>query len=74
MKAIYLIFLMITVFTFFSCSLFNKVPDKVVLKHPTTHEFVNCNVDQWKSKKSYEENDECVKKYQKQGYVIWATK
>ncbi len=34
-------------------------------------DFVNCKVDKWNSKKSYEANDKCVEDYKKQGYIIW---
>jgi hypothetical protein len=46
-------------------------PSKVVLKHPATLDFVNCNVDRWETDKSYRTNEECVRKYQEEGYVIW---
>ncbi len=52
----------------------NKKPDRVILKHPVTQEFVNCNVNRWQSEKSYKENEECVRKYQKEGYIIWGQK
>jgi len=46
-------------------------PTAVMLQHPETMEFVKCQVDQWGTKKSFVKNEECVKDYQSQGYVIW---
>lgn len=53
------------------CSLFIDKPTRVLLKHPETLEFVNCNVDQWETSASYKSNEECIKDYEAQGYVVW---
>lgn len=53
------------------CAAFEGHPKNVVLKHPQTHEFVNCTVDKVQSKKSYEANQKCVDDYKAQGYVVW---
>lgn len=49
-------------------------PTKVILKHPVTQDFVNCDVDKWQSKVSYEKNEECIKAYEAEGYEIWGKK
>lgn len=53
------------------CGAIHKEPKKVILQHPETMEFVNCQVDEWVTKKSFEKNNECIEEYQRQGYVIW---
>ncbi len=54
-----------------SCSLFIDEPTRIVLKHPETLDFVNCNVDQWDLPHSYKNNEECVEDYKKKGYFVW---
>ncbi len=46
-------------------------PSRVILKHPETQDFVNCNVDKWESAQSYRTNEECIRTYEEQGYFIW---
>jgi len=57
-----------------SCGKRHGKPTRVVLKHPVTYDFVNCNVDKWQSKESFEANDKCIKEYEDKGYEIWGTK
>lgn len=56
------------------CSMFIDKPKTVVLKHPVTLDFVNCNVDKWETTGSYEANDQCIKDYQAKGYEVWGTR
>ncbi|MBW1636732.1 MAG: hypothetical protein JRC87_06410 [Deltaproteobacteria bacterium] len=53
------------------CASFGDKSKKVILQNPETMEFVDCKVDKWGTKKSFETNEECVKNYQAKGYVIW---
>lgn len=53
------------------CASTGEKPSTVILKNPSTMEFVNCDVDRWGTSASYERNDKCVKEYQEQGYIIW---
>ncbi|MCP3887617.1 MAG: hypothetical protein GY702_01930 [Desulfobulbaceae bacterium] len=53
------------------CTRFADRSSNVILQNPETMDFVNCKVDKWNSKKSYEANDKCVEDYKKQGYIIW---
>jgi hypothetical protein len=53
------------------CASFADKSKNVILQDPVTMEFVNCEVDKWGTKKSYEANELCVKEYQAKGYVIW---
>lgn len=55
----------------FGCAAASGKPTKVVLKHPETLDFVTCTVGRLQSNSAYRENDECIRKYQQQGYVIW---
>jgi len=59
------------VFVGSGCAAFQGTPTNVVLKHPQTMDFVDCRVDEYRSKKSYAANEKCIKDYQDKGYVIW---
>ena len=56
------------------CASSEKRPRTVVLKHPETQDFVNCNVDKWGTEESYQKNEECIKGYKEKGYEIWGTR
>ncbi len=56
------------------CSMFIDKPKRVVLKHPQTLDFVNCNVDKWETTGSYRSNEECIRSYREKGYFIWDTR
>ena len=62
----------VTLFLACSCAKMSGESVSVMLQNPETMEFVKCDVDQWGTKKSYAKNEQCVKDYQNQGYVIWA--
>lgn len=53
------------------CASMQGKPQLVILQHPETMEFQNCEVDKLGLHSSFASNEECVKKYQKMGYVIW---
>ncbi len=42
---------------------------RVILKHPETQEFKECQMGIWSV--TTREQDECVKKYEAQGYEVW---
>lgn len=54
-----------------SCLASKDSIDLVILKHPETMDFQNCRVADWGSEKALRDNEECVKGYQQQGYIIW---
>lgn len=53
------------------CSLFQKKPTVVILKHPETLDFVDCKVGKWEMPESYSANDLCIEEYKKKGYEVW---
>jgi predicted ATPase len=46
----------------------------VILQHPDTMDFQNCEVDKWGLDKHFQNNEECVKNYQKLGYIVWGSR
>ncbi len=46
----------------------------VILQHPETMDFQNCEVDKWGLDKHFKNNEECVKNYQKLGYIVWGSR
>lgn len=54
------------------CSMMSGKPSKVILRHPETLDFVNCQVDKWETSEDYIKNEECVEDYKKKGYAVWA--
>jgi hypothetical protein len=56
------------------CAAISSRPVTVILQHPQTMEFVNCDVDHWNMPASYDKNDKCVEEYKKKGFVVWGTR
>lgn len=54
-----------------SCEAMSRKYTKVILKHPETLEFKECQVGIWATDQTYRDHDECVKKYEAQGYEVW---
>lgn len=54
------------------CATFSDRSGTVIMKHPQTMEFVDCKVDKWGTKLSYDRNEKCVEEYKSKGYVVWA--
>ena len=54
------------------CAKMSDESTSVMLQNPETMEFVKCDVDQWGTKKSFAENEQCIEGYKRQGYVIWS--
>jgi predicted ATPase len=46
----------------------------VILQHPETMDFQNCEVDKLGLDKHFRNNEECVKDYQKRGYIVWGSR
>ena len=67
------LFVAIALFLCNSCASEGK-PRKVILRHPVTYDYVDCDVDIWQTEKSYKKNDKCVEHYKKQGFVVWETR
>lgn len=44
---------------------------KVILKHPETLEFQECEVGHLMTSEAYKTSDECIEKYKAQGYEVW---
>lgn len=57
-----------------SCLADKDKPTMVILKHPETMDFQDCKVEGWGSEKAFMENEECVRRYQQQGYVVWGSR
>ena len=57
-----------------SCAFTEGKPKKVILRHPVTYDYVDCDVDIWQTEESYKKNDKCVENYKKQGFVVWETR
>ena len=55
------------------CAGFQGKPRMVVMKNPKTLDFKNCEVNFWGTEHHFDENDACVKRLKKQGYVVWGT-
>lgn len=53
------------------CAALLDKPRLVILQHPETMEFQNCEVEKLGMKAAFDANDACIEKYQKMGYVIW---
>lgn len=53
------------------CAALTDKPSSVIMQNPETMEFVNCDVDEWGTSKSYARNEQCVEDYKKQGYIVW---
>ncbi len=66
-------FICLVIFSLCGCAFTEGKPRKVILRHPVTYDYVDCNVDIWQTEKSYKKNDECVEHYKKQGFVVWET-
>lgn len=54
-----------------SCGLMQGKYTKVILKHPETLEFKECEVDSLMTSSAYESSDECIKNYKALGYEVW---
>ncbi len=53
------------------CANYTGQPQRVILKHPVSYEFQNCESDEWKREASQKAIDECVEKYESLGYEVW---
>jgi hypothetical protein len=63
---------MIPVIILLSSCIANKEKSKVVImQNPQTMDFQDCKVADWGSEEAFKNNEECVKTYQSQGYIIW---
>ncbi|PID77432.1 MAG: hypothetical protein CSB24_01500 [Deltaproteobacteria bacterium] len=67
MKSLVLFTIFAAVLLLGSCQ--NNGYRKVILKHPETLDFKECEASTWT--KDHKESDECIRKYKEQGYQIW---
>jgi len=74
MKNLMFLLLLFAVLAQAGCAVLSDKPVTVILQHPETLEFVNCDVDHWNMPASYEKNDKCVEEYKKKGFVVWGTR
>ncbi len=72
-KYILLLLILLSPLLLSSCAGFQGKPRMVVMKNPKTLDFKNCEVSFWGMDHHFKENDECVKRLKKQGYVVWGT-
>ncbi len=54
------------------CSSFTEKHSRTLLLDRTTGEIKECTVDAWRSAKSYETYQDCIRSYETQGYSIWS--
>ena len=54
-----------------SCIASKDTTELVIMQHPETMDFQDCRLADWGSDKAIRENEECVQRYQRQGYIIW---
>jgi len=70
-----LLLLAATILLLSSCLADKKGPNVVILKHPATLDFQNCEVQgEWPDEKAYAANEECVKALEQQGYIVWGSR
>lgn len=67
------ILMMFLIFLLSSCMAKKNMPKVVILQNPETMDFQNCKVADWGSEKGFQANEECIKGYQQQGYIIWGS-
>ena len=71
MKSAFLISLLVLTVLCCGCAKYYGKSKKVILQHPETLEFVDCQMDRWETAKSFAENDKCIEEYKKKGFVVW---
>ncbi len=59
------------IFLLTSCGAMQGKYSKVILKHPETLDFQECQVDGVMTKEAYSKSDECIEKYKNLGYEVW---
>lgn len=69
-----LVLLPLTLLLLTGCVAAKNQPKVVILKHPVTLDFQNCSISGWADEEAYRQNEECVAKYQQQGYEIWGSR
>ncbi|SHO49064.1 hypothetical protein [Desulfopila aestuarii] len=58
-----------------SCLADKKGPKVVILKHPDTLDFQNCEVKgEWPDDEAFAANEKCVQALEKQGYTVWGSR
>ena len=68
------ILLLLLIATSFSgCMSMSGKPKVVIMQHPETMEFYNCEVAKPMIDKNYLANELCVEEYKKKGYIVWGT-
>ena len=56
-----------------SCASMKGEPRVYIMQNPETMEFKNCEVGIIGFDKHFKDNEECVKKMQAEGWVVWGT-
>lgn len=59
------------IFLLTSCGAMQGNYSKVILKHPETLDFHECEVDSVMTKNAYSRSDECIEEYKSMGYEVW---
>lgn len=57
-----------------SCAATQGKPRVVIMQNPESMDFQNCKVEEWWNDQAFKDNEECVKGYLKQGYIVWGTR
>jgi len=65
----------VTILLLSSCLSDTKGPKVVILKHPETLDFQNCEVSgEWPDEADYAANEKCVQALKQQGYIVWGSR
>lgn len=62
---------LIAIFLLASCAAQTKQPQRVILKHPETHDFQTCKGGKWQNEESFKAVENCIKEYKALGYRVW---
>lgn len=54
-----------------SCASITGKPRVVIMQHPETIDFQNCDVGKYGFDKDFRDQQTCVDELKKQGYIIW---
>lgn len=70
-----LLLLTMTMLLLSSCLAGKKGPKVVIMKHPVTLDFQNCEVKgEWPDEEAYAAKDQCVQALEQQGYIVWGSR
>lgn len=71
MRSLYSVLCILVLLVVGGCAGKDKPPTRVVMQNPETAEFVNCDRKDIGPEKTYKNSEECIKHYEKEGYIVW---